>query len=127
VVKPFELEELAVRIRAALRRPFLDTGEQLCYADLVLDLNDRTARRAGRILDLSPREFDLAAALLRRPRRVFSRNELLDLVWGSSRDVTGGTVDAYVHYLRAKVDPPPARPLIKTVRGVGYTIREDYP
>jgi len=113
-------------LQTALRRPFLQQAEQLRYSDLVLDLETRSARRGGRTIDLSTREFDLAATLLRRPRRVFSRDELLDLVWGIDRDVTRGTVDSYISYLRAKIDAPPARSLIHTVRGVGYVMREDY-
>ena len=126
LVKPFNLEELAERLRTALRRPFLQQTEQLRYSDLVLDLESRTGRRGGREIELSAREFDLAATLLRRPRRVFSRDELLDLVWGIDRDVTRGTVDSCISYLRAKIDAPPARRLIHTVRGVGYVMREEY-
>lgn len=126
IVKPFELEELSERLRAALRRPYLESGEQLRYSDLVLDLGERSARRAGRAIDLSTREFDLAVALMRRPRRVFSREELMDLVWGQDADVSRGTVDSYISYLRAKIDVPPSRPLIHTIRGVGYSMREEY-
>jgi DNA-binding response OmpR family regulator len=126
LVKPFDLEELAARLRTALRRPYLRQGGQLRYLDLVLDLESRTAWRGGRELSLSTREFDLAATLLRRPRRVFTRDELLDLVWGVDREVTRGTVDSYISYLRVKIDAPPARPLIHTVRGVGYVMREVY-
>ncbi len=126
LVKPFSLEELGARLQTALRRPFLQQAEQLRYSDLVLDLASRTGRRGGRAIELSAREFDLAATLLRRPRRVFSRDELLDLVWGTDRDVTRGNVDSYISYLRAKIDAPPARPLIHTVRGVGYVMREEY-
>jgi two-component system OmpR family response regulator len=82
----------------------------------------RTVERSGANIDLTPREFDLLAALLREPGRVFTRNELLDLVW-EERDVTGGVIDTYVSYLRAKVDAPFEYPIIFTVRGVGFTIR----
>lgn len=126
LVKPFNLEELSERLRTALRRPYLQQGEQLRYADLVLDLKTRTTRRGGREIVLSTREFDLAAVFIGRPRRVFTRDELLDLVWGADREVTRGTVDSYISYLRAKIDAPPARPLIHTVRGVGYVMREVY-
>jgi two-component system response regulator MprA len=126
LVKPFNLEELSERLRTALRRPYLQQGEQLRYADLVLDLNTRTTRRGGREIALSTREFDLAAIFIGRPRRVFTRDELLDLVWGADREVTRGTVDSYVSYLRSKIDAPSARPLIHTVRGVGYVMREVY-
>ena len=126
VSKPFDLAELAERLHTALRRPFLASGEQLRYSDVVLDLATRSVRRSGRSIDLSAREFDLATTLIRRPRRVFTRDELIELVWGLESEVTRNTVDTYIFYLRAKIDVPPARPLIQTVRGVGYTMREDY-
>jgi two-component system response regulator MprA len=91
---------------------------------LVLDLELRTAWRGRREIALSKREFDLVVALLRPPRRVFTRDELLDLVWGVGRGVTRATVDTYISYLRTKIDAPPAQPLIHTIRGVGYVIRQ---
>jgi two-component system response regulator MprA len=125
VAKPFDLGELAVRIRAALRRPMLETVRHLTFADLEIDLETRTARRGARTLALSTREFDLLAALMRRPRRVFTRENLLDLVWGQDADVTNNSVEAYIHYLRTKVDVTPEPRLIHTVRGVGYALREE--
>ena len=74
-------------------------------------------------LDLSPLEYDLLVTLLRRPRRVFSRDELLDEVWGDEADVGTGAVERYISYLRGKVDEGFDRPLIQTVRGAGYTLR----
>jgi DNA-binding response OmpR family regulator len=126
IVKPFELVELAERLHAALRRPFLASGERLRYSDVLIDLETRSARRSGRHIELSTREFDLAATFVRQPRRVFTRDELIELVWGMDRDVTRNTVDTYISYLRSKLDAPPAKPLIHTVRGVGYTMREEY-
>jgi DNA-binding response OmpR family regulator len=126
LVKPIDLEELGIRILTALRRPSLSQNGRLRYADLVLDLELRTAWRAGREIVLSTREFDLAAALLRRPRRIFTRDELLDMVWGQDCDTAHGTVESYISYLRAKIDAPPGRRLIHTVRGVGYVLREHY-
>jgi DNA-binding response OmpR family regulator len=122
-VEPFKVGRLAARLRSALRRlPHEDA--QLRYADLVLDLELRTAWRGAREIALSKREFDLVATLLRPPRRVFTRDELLDLVWGVGRNVTRTSVDTYISYLRTKIDAPPAQPLIHTIRGVGYVIRQ---
>jgi DNA-binding response OmpR family regulator len=113
---------LATRIRNALRSfPASDT--QLRCSDLILDLELRTAWRGLREIRLSKREFDLVATLLKRPRHVFTRDELLGIVWGHRRKVMPGTVETYISYVRAKIDVPPARPLIQTVRGIGYTIR----
>jgi DNA-binding response OmpR family regulator len=122
--KPFELSELVAHIEAKMRRPHLEHAVTVLeYADLTLDLEKRTASRQGRSLDLSRLEFDLLAALMRRPKRVFTREDLLDLVWGDERDVTEGAVERYISYLRAKVDEGFAQRLIQTVRGVGYTLR----
>jgi DNA-binding response OmpR family regulator len=123
VPKPFDLEELATRLHAALRRPRLREVHVLHYEDLELDLEARTARRGADFVPLSTREFDLLAALTRRPRRVFTRDELIHLVWGDERETSTQTVETYISYLRQKIDQPPRRALIQTVRGVGYALR----
>jgi two-component system response regulator MprA len=121
--KPFEISELLAHIEAKLRRPRLEHPTALNFADLHVDLETRSAQRAGKALDLSRLEYDLLVTLLRRPKRVFTREELLDLVWGDDRDVTEAAVERYVSYLRAKVDDGFATRLIHTVRGVGYALR----
>jgi DNA-binding response OmpR family regulator len=123
--KPFDLDELGARIHTALRRPMLKRVYHIRVADLEIDLEARTARRGERWIDFSTREFDLLATLARRPNRVFTREELLDLVWGIDRDVTRNTVETYISYVRAKIDTPPEERLIHTIRGVGYSIRSD--
>ncbi len=123
--KPFELSELAARIHTAMRRPMLRRVDYLTFADLEVDLETRAVRRRGRRIVLSMREFDLLAVLARRPNRVFTRDELLDLVWGVDREVTRNTVETYISYLRAKVDGEHAPRLIHTIRGVGYSLREE--
>jgi DNA-binding response OmpR family regulator len=123
--KPFELQELVARLRSALRRPSLAEQSTYTFADLFLDTAERRVRRGDETIDLSTREFDLLAAFMRAPRRVFTRDQLLDAVWGQERDVLPGTVETYVSYLRSKVDRPPARRLIHTVRGVGYALRDE--
>jgi len=125
VSKPFDLGELAARLKSALRRPMLKRVNNLRYADLELDLDSRSARRGARWMSLSTREFDLVAALMRFPQRVFTREELLDLVWGIDRDVTRNTVETYISYVRAKIDAPGEPRLVHTIRGVGYSIRSE--
>jgi DNA-binding response OmpR family regulator len=121
--KPFDLEELETRLHAALRRPRLREVNVLTYEDLELDLEARTVRRGANFINLSAREFDLLATLARRPRRVFTRDELIHLVWGDDRDTSTQTVETYISYLRGKIDEPAQRALIQTVRGVGYVLR----
>ncbi len=120
--KPFELSELLAHIEAKLRRPHLEARSALEYEGLTVDLDEHLVERDGRRLDLSPLEYHLLVTLLRRPRRVFTREELLDEVWGDA-DVGTGAVERYISYLRGKVDEGFDRPLIQTVRGAGYTLR----
>jgi DNA-binding response OmpR family regulator len=125
LAKPFDLDELIERVRTAVRRPALRHVSVLRLADLEIDLEARTARRGTRRLSLSMREFDLLVTLAKRPRRVFTRAELLDLVWGIERDISPATVETYISYLRTKVDGPADGKLVRTVRGVGYALREE--
>jgi two-component system response regulator MprA len=123
LAKPFEMDELVARLRAALRRPRLEMREILAYADLRIDVGRRLVSRGGRRIELSSREFALLLTLARSPERVFSRAELLDLVWGSDRDVGASTVETYISYLRTKIDAGASARLIQTRRGAGYTLQ----
>jgi len=124
LAKPFDVAELVARVTTALRRPNLRNVHRLTFADLTVDLEERSVQRDGRDIDLSTREFDLLATLIRRPKRVFTREELLDLVWGRDRDVTLNTVETYISYLRSKIDRDFEKKLVRTIRGVGYVLRE---
>ncbi len=124
VAKPFEMSELVARLRSALRRPRLEHVEAINYADVEVELGTRTVRRGGRRLDLSPLEYELLVTLLRHPRRVFTREQLLDLVWGPDSDVGPGNVERYISYVRAKVDEGAPTRLIHTIRGVGYSLHD---
>jgi DNA-binding response OmpR family regulator len=123
--KPFEMSELLAHLEAKLRRPHLENRNVLSYDDITVNLDEHTVVRAGKRVDLSPLEYDLLVTLLRRPRRVFTRDELLDMVWGDEKDVGQNAVERYISYLRGKIDDGFGRPLIQTVRGAGYTIRAD--
>jgi DNA-binding response OmpR family regulator len=125
LAKPFEMSELVARLRTALRRPRLEHVEVITYADVEVELPTRTVRRGGRTLDLSPLEYDLFVTLLRHPRRVFSREQLLDLVWGPEADVGPGSVERYISYVRSKVDDTAMTKLIHTIRGVGYSLHDE--
>ncbi|MGH2968835.1 MAG: response regulator transcription factor [Solirubrobacteraceae bacterium] len=118
LVKPFEVTELTARIRALLRRNH-PPGEQLAFADLVLDAASGTARRGGRSVDLTRREAELLELLVRNARRVVTRELALEQVWGGDREVGANVVDRYVAYLRRKLGEPP---LIHTVRGIGFRL-----
>lgn len=124
VAKPFELAELRARLDTALRRPRLAQPQMLRYADLEVNLETRQVTRAAKSISLSAREYDLLIALLRNPNRVFTRDQLLDQVWGTERFVGPGAVETYISYLRAKIDHGFQTRLIQTHRGAGYSLRE---
>jgi two-component system OmpR family response regulator len=124
VSKPFEMAELVARLESALRRPKLARPHVVRYADLSIDLETRVVTRAGKSIELSAREFEVLVALARNPRRVFTRDQLLDIVWGE-RDVGQGNVETYISYLRAKIDQGFSSKLIHTHRGAGYSLRAD--
>ncbi len=123
VAKPFDLAELAARVHSRLRRPQLSRRDVLQFADLSVDIPTRSAMRNGERIELSTREFDLLVALIRHPGRVFSREALIDLVWGMDAEVAPNAVETYISYLRAKIERSDRRRLIYTIRGAGYSMR----
>ena len=123
LVKPFALAELLARLRALLRRRGGE-GEVLRFADLVLDLSSREARRGERTFSLTRIEFDLLELFLRHPRQVLTRDVLLDRVWGYNFDSGTNSLAVYVGYLRRKTESGSEPRLLHTVRGVGYVLRE---
>jgi two-component system OmpR family response regulator len=125
VTKPFSMRELMARIHAALRRaqmrPDAHELRPIGFGSLHIDPARREVRRGGDLLGLKPKEYDLLLFFARNPRRVFSRDQLLERVWGY--DFGGGsrTVDVHVHWLREKIEEDPARPVyLRTSRGAGY-------
>jgi two-component system response regulator MprA len=124
VTKPFELSELLARIRAQLRRYRADGANRLRFADLDVDPLARTARRGQRFLPLTPREFRILLVFLRQPRRVIDRATLFDEAWPEGAEEQSNAVEAHLHRLREKLHGPGEPPLLHTVRGVGYVLRE---
>lgn len=124
VTKPFSLDEVVLRIRAILRRaqPALSTEAQLRYHDLELDEDTHAVRRAGRLVNLSPTEFNLLRFLLINAERVVSKIQILDRVWSYEFAGDPRVVESYISYLRRKIDSV-SPPLIHTIRGVGYVLR----
>ena len=121
VVKPFKPKELVARIRARLRQ-FPDApAEQITVGDVTIDVPAHQVRRDGRPIPLTPLEFDLLVALARKPRQVFTREVLLEQVWGYRHAADTRLVNVHVQRLRAKVEVDPEHPeVVLTVRGVGY-------
>ena len=125
LTKPFSFDELLARVRALLRRGGASRQERLIYGDTELDRLKHSATRAGRDLDLTPREFQLLEYFLLRPEEVIRRTELLEKVWDLSFDPMSNVVDVHVANLRKKLRTA-GEPLIHTVRGVGYILQRGY-
>jgi len=125
VTKPFSLEEVLARLRGMLRRAGMshnNTDTQLAFADLTMDEDAREVRRAGQQVELTATEFELLRFLMRNPRRVLSKAQILDRVWNYDFGGQAHVVELYISYLRKKVDVG-REPLIHTVRGVGYVLK----
>lgn len=129
VTKPFSTREFTVRVRNMLRRSKLSAnvksssvgGDVLVAGDLEVDLASHVVRRNGAVVELKPREFDLLALLVKNPGRAFSRDQMLEQLWGHNYYGDSRTVDVHVRWLREKIEPDPGKPRrLVTVRGVGY-------
>jgi DNA-binding response OmpR family regulator len=126
LAKPFDFAELVARIRALLRRntPGV-TGAVLQCGDLQMDLTGKTVTRNGKSIRLTAREFSLLEHLMRNQGRVVSRVDIVERVWDKSFDTGTNTVDVYINLLRKKVDKDFDRPLIHTVTGMGYMLKNE--
>jgi two-component system OmpR family response regulator len=125
VTKPFSLEEVLARLRGLLRRAEIARGHgdaELAVGDLTMDEDTREVRRAGTLIELTATEFELLRFLMRNPRRVLSKAQILDRVWNYDFGGQAHVVELYISYLRKKIDAG-GEPLIHTVRGVGYVLK----
>ena len=126
LVKPFAFPELLARIHALLRRAAPSSKpEVLRYSDLQLDTGTRLAKRTDRTFELTAKEYDLLEYLIRNPRQVLTREQILDRVWGYDFGGESNVLEVYVRYLRQKTEANNEPRLIHTVRGVGYVLREE--
>lgn len=124
LVKPFEPEELLARIRALLRRSKPDDEDRmLTYDDLSLDPVTRQVRRGDQIITLSPKEYDLLLYFMRYPRRVHTRERILEIVWGYPFTGDSNVLEVHIGHLRSKLEAGGKPRLIQTIRGVGYALR----
>jgi DNA-binding response OmpR family regulator len=121
--KPFDFRELTARVRALARRSKVDKSAKLTVDDLEIDPADRSVRRAGALVHLTPREYELLEALARNRGRVLTREVIITNVWGDDESFSN-TVNFHVTALRKKIDADRENPLIQTVHGFGYRLRE---
>jgi len=124
LVKPFIFEELIARLQAKLRRPQLIEEQVVRWHEVAINPATREGWRGRESLDLTQREFDLLSVFMREPRRVFSKDHLLELVWGHDFEGGPNIVETYISYLRAKIDRPDQGSFFRTVRGVGYGLTQ---
>lgn len=124
LVKPFALAELLARVRAHLRRTEPDDGATLRVGDLTLDVERRRAQRDGHTVELTAKECELLEYLMRNADQILTKEQIMARVWGYEAEVTSNVVEIYIHYLRDKIDRGFPSPLIRTVRGAGYTLKE---
>jgi len=122
LTKPFAIDELLARVRALLRRPPIQQPDILKIDDLKIDKQQQTVTRAGKIIDLTSKEYALLEYLMQHPNQILSKETLIDHVWDFDADILPNNVEAYIKNLRQKIDKPFKKQLIKTVRGFGYRI-----
>ncbi len=125
LVKPFSFEELLARIHALLRRRSNPHGEVLRFSDLELDVDAREARRGERTIALTTTEFNLLLLFMRHPRKVLTRDVIMEHVWEYDFDGESNVLEVYVRYLRGKIEANGEPRLIRTVRGAGYVLKEE--
>jgi len=122
VTKPFVFKELMARVRAVLRRRGLQLGELLTFQGVTLHRGTRVVTRDERMIELTPREFDLLEFFMMHPRQVLTRNAILARIWGYNYASDDNVIEVYVRHLREKLNDNPPQ-LLQTVRGVGYVLR----
>lgn len=128
LVKPFEMRELIVRIRALLNRRDTNSnasGFILNYADLEMNLHSKMVKRNGQDINLTPKEFKLLEYMLQNPERVLSRTEIAEKVWDTHFDTGTNFIDVYINYLRKKIDRQFDQKLIHTKPGMGFVLKQD--
>lgn len=124
IVKPFSIEELLARIRANLRRTNEADPDELHFLNLSFNRRTREVKRGDRLIELTATEYDLLEYLMSHPRQVLTRDQILERVWGYDFGGDSNIIEVYVRYLRLKLEANQESRLIKTVRGVGYVLKE---
>lgn len=127
LVKPFALEELLARVRALLRRRKDQKGKshQLAFADIIMDLHTREVQRSGVLIELTAKEFELLHLFMQNPKRVLSRDLIMEKIWGYDYSGESNVLEVYIAMLRQKTEEKGKKRIIQTIRGTGYVLRGD--
>ncbi|WP_042165193.1 response regulator transcription factor [Paenibacillus gorillae] len=126
LIKPFALEELLARVRALLRRKadkIEESSSKIVYGDLALDQDSREAIRSGRRIELTAKEYDLLLLFMQNPRRVLTRDAIMEKIWGFDFSGESNVLEVYIAMLRQKLEDGSGNRIIQTVRGTGYVLR----
>lgn len=130
LVKPFDLRELLARVKVLLRRQMalraMPQGNTLTYADLEINNLEKTVKRAGQVICLTPKEFKLLCYMVKHAERVLTRTEIAENVWDMHFDTGTNFIDVYINYLRKKIDKPFSDPLIHTKTGMGFILKKGH-
>ncbi len=124
IVKPFNLEEFCARIRALIRRKEIVESKSLSISDITIDSLKHEVTRAGKIISLTPKEYRLLDTLIKNKGNAITRKQLISEAWGPQFKETNNELNVHIRYLRRKIDTSRTKPLVQTIRGVGYTIRD---
>ena len=124
LLKPFSLDELFARIRAVLRRRRVVEVPLLSVADIIIDGKKHEVTRKGKVVFLTPKEYRILNTLVRNKEQAITRQQLIEEVWGPQFVETNNELNVHIRYLRRKIDSGRVRPLIQTIRGVGYALKE---
>jgi two-component system, OmpR family, response regulator MprA len=129
LVKPFALEELLARVRSLLRRGHdrskLGPSNRISYGDLIMDFDSREVSRAGKPIELTAKEFDLLHLFMNHPKRVLSRDLIMENIWGYDYSGESNVLEVYIALLRQKLEEHGGSRIIQTIRGAGYVLRGD--
>lgn len=129
LVKPFALEELLARVRALLRRKEAKTddtaGQRLVFEDVIMDMDSREVLRSGQRLELTAKEFDLLHLFMQNPKRLLTRDLIMDKIWGYDYSGESNVLEVYIAMLRQKTEEYGGKRIIQTIRGAGYILRGD--
>lgn len=129
LVKPFALEELLARVRALLRRkeskPDEAAGQRLTFEDVIMDMDSREVLRSGQRLELTAKEFDLLHLFMQNPKRLLTRDLIMDKIWGYDYSGESNVLEVYIAMLRQKTEEYGGKRIIQTIRGAGYILRGD--
>lgn len=124
LIKPFDFEELLARVRAFIRRRYGNVSNEIKVDDLIIDCSKKSVTRAGKIIDLTGKEYEVLEYLMQNKEKILTRDQILEHVWDFEYDGASNIIDVLIKNIRKKIDIGDSKPIIHTKRGVGYTVHE---